>query len=139
MTQFLWISIDIKISLTDYDSEVRLMKGCKSKQHFLHMPTKHRLAAVGCSAKALVVAGGGWTKLTTVEVMDMDTLKWSSASCLLHGLSDASATACGDRVPGWRDCSERTFNKDSPQLLSECPPPVTDGENKEPPGVVHTC
>ena len=42
---------------------------------------------------------GDWrTKLTTVEVMNTDTLKWSTASSLPYGLFDASATVCGDRV-----------------------------------------
>ena len=70
-------------------------------EHFPHMPTKRKLAAVVSSGKALVVAGGegrGLTKLTTVEVMDTDTLKWSSASRLPHPLSDASATVCGDSI-----------------------------------------
>ena len=70
-------------------------------EHFPRMPTKRTLAAVVCSGKALVVAGGQgeWrTNLTTVEVMNTDTLKWSSASSLPHGLFDASATVCGDRV-----------------------------------------
>ena len=70
-------------------------------KHFPHMPTKRRLAAVVCSGKTLVVAGGkggGWTKLTTVEVMDVDTLNWSTASSLPCPLFDASATVCGDRV-----------------------------------------
>ena len=70
-------------------------------EHFPRMPTKRALAAVVCSGKALVVAGGqgDWrTKLTTVEVMNTDTLKWSTASSLPHPLSDASATVCGDSV-----------------------------------------
>ena len=69
-------------------------------KRFPPMPTKRALTAVVCSGKALVVAGG-WRegdRLTTVEVMDTDTLQWSSASSLPHGLSDASATVCGDRV-----------------------------------------
>ena len=82
-------------SLVEDDGRRRWVK------HFPHMPTKRRLAAVVCSGKALVVAGGkggGWTKLTTVEVMDVDTLNWSTASSLPCPLFDASATVCGDRV-----------------------------------------
>ena len=69
-------------------------------KRFPPMPTNRALTAVVCSGKALVVAGG-WRegdRLTTVEVMNTDTLKWSTASSLPHGLSDASATVCGDRV-----------------------------------------
>ena len=47
------------------------------------MPTKRKLASVVCSGKDLVVAGGkgvGDTVLTTVEVMDTDTLQWSIVS-----------------------------------------------------------
>ena len=69
-------------------------------EHFPSMPTKRDLTVVMCSGKALVVAGGvqeGGIKLTTVEVMDTDTLKWSTASSLPHGLYAATATICGDR------------------------------------------
>ena len=74
--------------------------GRKWVEHFPRMPTKRKRTAVVCSGKALVVAGG-WRegdRVTTVEVMNTDTLKWSTASSLPHGLSDASATVCGDRV-----------------------------------------
>ena len=74
--------------------------GRKWVEHFPRMPTKRKRTAVVCSGKALVVAGG-WRegdRLTTVEVMDTDTLKWSTASSLPHPLSDASATVCGDSV-----------------------------------------
>ena len=70
-------------------------------EHFPRMPTKRDLTAVVCSEKALVVAGGvqeGGTKLTTVEVMDTDTRKWSTASSLPHGLYAATATICENRV-----------------------------------------
>lgn len=70
-------------------------------EHFLPMPTKRALTAVICTGNVLVVAGGwgeGGTPLNTVEVMDTDTLKWSTATSLPHTLSDASATVCGDSV-----------------------------------------
>ena len=70
-------------------------------EHFPPMPTKRALTAVICSGKALVVAGGweeGGTPLNTVEVMDTDTLKWSTATSLPQTLSDASATVCGESV-----------------------------------------
>ena len=65
------------------------------------MPTKRWLTAAVCSGNLLVVAGGtgeGYKKLSTVEVMDTETLQWSTASSLPHPLSEASATLCGDQV-----------------------------------------
>ena len=70
-------------------------------EHFPRMPTKRKLAAVVCSGKALVVAGGQgeWsTTLATVEVMNTDTLTWSTASSLPHPLSNATATVCKESV-----------------------------------------
>ena len=79
----------------------------KWMEYFPPMPTERQLTAVVCSRKTLVVAGGygeGYVRLATVEVMDTDTLKWSTASSLPHPLSDASATVCADNiylVGGW--------------------------------------
>ena len=70
-------------------------------EHFPRMPTKCKLAGVVCSGKALVVAGGQgeWlTPLTTVQVMNTDTLTWSTASSLPYPFYGGSATVCGDRV-----------------------------------------
>ena len=69
-------------------------------EHFPRMPTKRHSTAVVCSEKALVVAGGeGYMfTLTTVEVMNTDTLQWSTASSLPCPLSGASATICGDKI-----------------------------------------
>ena len=70
-------------------------------EHFPPMPTKRIFTVVVCSGNTLVVAGGkgeGYTTLTTVEVMNTDTLQWSKTSSLPHPLTQASATACGDRV-----------------------------------------
>ena len=67
---------------------------------FPRMPTKRALTAVACSGKTLVVAGGGVnqsTMLTTVEVMNTDTLQWSETSSLPLALYNPSATICGDR------------------------------------------
>ena len=64
--------------------------------YFPPMPTKREYTAVVCSRKALMVKGEWWAKLTTVEVMDTDTLKWSTVSSLPHPLYNASATVCGD-------------------------------------------
>lgn len=70
-------------------------------EHFPPMPTRRKFPAVVCSENVLVVAGGlgkRKTTLTTVEVMNTDTLRWSTASNLTQPLSDATATVCGDRL-----------------------------------------
>ena len=75
--------------------------GRKWEECFPSMPTKRKHTAVVSTGKALVVAGGwgdGKTTLATVEVMDTNTLKWSTVSSLPHPLSDATATVCGDRL-----------------------------------------
>ena len=53
------------------------------------------------NGKALVVAGGegeGFIVLTTVEMMNTDTLQWSKGNNLPHPLSAAVATVCKDSV-----------------------------------------
>ena len=70
-------------------------------KHFPPMPTKRDLTAVVCSGKSLVVAGGvqeGGNKLTTVEVMKIDTCEWSTVSSLPQPLYAATATICRNRV-----------------------------------------
>ena len=62
------------------------------------MPTKRFLTAAVTTKQHLIVAGGksGSNRLDTVEVMDIQTLVWSTAASLLHPYSWASATVCGD-------------------------------------------
>ena len=78
-----------------------LTTGEKWTEKFPPMPAKRWLTAVVCSGRSVVVAGGlgkGHKKLTTVEVMDTETLQWTTASSLPHPLSQATATLCGDWV-----------------------------------------
>ena len=73
----------------------------KWTKQFPPMPTKRCVTAVVCSSKSLIVAGGlgeGIKNLRVVEVMDTETLQWSTASSLPHPLSEATATLCGDQV-----------------------------------------
>ena len=74
----------------------------KWTKRFPPMPTKRWLTAAVCSGRSLVVAGGSTgykkPKLSTVEVMDTETLQWSTASNLPHPLYQASAILCGDQV-----------------------------------------
>ena len=86
----------------------------KWTEQFPPMPTKRWLTAVVCSARSLVVAGGtgGVIYLSTVEVMDMETLQWSTASSLPHQLTHVTATLCGDQIYmlGGRDQSDKFCN-----------------------------
>ena len=80
------------------------------------MPTKRAFTAVVCKGKALVVAGGkreGINRLTTVEVMNTNTLQWSAASSLLHPLNQAIATVCEDRVYLVGGCDQHGYSTNS--------------------------
>jgi len=73
----------------------------KWEKHFLPMPTKRYGTAVVCSEKSLIVAGGtgeDTRDLDTVDVMDTDTLQWSTACSLPFALRYASVTICQDRI-----------------------------------------
>jgi len=70
-------------------------------EHFPPMPTKRSSTAAVCGGTSLIVAGGGGennTYLDAVEVMDTETLQWSTASSLPFSLSCASATICRDCI-----------------------------------------
>ena len=70
-------------------------------ERFPPMPTKRYGTAAVCSGKSLVVAGGrggDYKSLHVVEVTDMETLQWSTASSLPFALVYASATICQDRI-----------------------------------------
>ena len=99
-------------------------------KQFPPMPTKRQLTAVVCSGRSLVVAGGvgeGNKNLSTVEVMDTQTLQWSTASSLPHLLYQASATLCGDQVymlGGYQSGkpSKSVFTCSLAALLQSCQP-----------------
>ena len=97
-------------------------------KQFPPMPTKRWLTAVVCSGRSLVVAGG-WGEevkyLSTVEVMDTETLHWSTASSLPHPLYQGSATLCRDQVymlGGWvkQERSKSVFTCSLAALLQSC-------------------
>ena len=69
-------------------------------EHFPPMPTKRLYTAAVTTQQHLIVAGGegGSSNLNTVEVLDIETLVWSTAASLPHPYSSASATICGDRL-----------------------------------------
>ena len=97
-------------------------------EHFPPMPTKRWLTITVCSGRSLVVAGGvgeGGKFLSTVEVMDTETLQWSTASSLPHPLVQATATLSGDQVymlGGWdQSCkSKSVFTCSLAALLKTC-------------------
>ena len=76
-------------------------KECSWVEHFPPMPTERCTTAAVCSGTSLIVAGGegrNYSDLDTVEVMDTETLQWSTASRLPFPLRYASATICQDRI-----------------------------------------
>ena len=69
-------------------------------EHFPPMPTKRSHTVAVTTQHHLIVAGGydGSHYLNTVEVMDIQTLVWSTAACLPHPYYWASAAICGDQL-----------------------------------------
>ena len=70
-------------------------------ERFPPMPTKRYGTAAVCSGKSLVVAGGSGMDqkpLHIVEVMDTESLQWSTASSLPFEHRYASATICQDQI-----------------------------------------
>ena len=66
------------------------------------MPTRRRDTTAVTSKECLVVAGGMSgpfinASITTVEVMDLKTLVWSTVASLPHPCTGASATICGEQ------------------------------------------
>ena len=102
----------------------------KWTKQFPPMPTKRWWTTAVCSGRSLVVAGGlgEHKKLSTVEVMDTETLQWSTASSLPHPLSWATATLCGDQVymvGGWDQSNKKSksvFTCSLAALLQSCQP-----------------
>ena len=78
-----------------------LMREKEWVKYFPPMPTKRWKCSAVATKQHLMVAGGKMesaTQLNTVEVMDVQTLIWSTAASLPHPYSEASATICGDQL-----------------------------------------
>ena len=75
--------------------------GRKWTEEFTPMPTKRYNSTALCIGTALIVAGGKRrydSPLQTVEVMNTETLQWSTAAHLPRPASCAPGAVCGDRV-----------------------------------------
>ena len=68
--------------------------------YFPPMPAKRMNTTAVTTKLYLIVAGGkiGSNRLNKVEVLDIETLVWSTAASLPHPYSRASATICGDQL-----------------------------------------
>ena len=98
---------------------------------FPSMPTIQRDAAVISAQNYLIVAGGWGVAgvLSTVEVMDMNTLEWYTAASLPEPVWHMSATVCGGRLyllGGWDkngQSSRAVFTCTLDSLIRSCHPP----------------
>ena len=61
------------------------------------MPTKRHGSTALCTGTALIVAGGG-NGIKSVEVMNTETLQWSTAASLPQPLYSPPGAVCGDQV-----------------------------------------
>ena len=98
---------------------------------FPPMPTKRSNAAVISAENYLIAAGGKGVggALSTVEVMDMNTLKWYTAASLPEPDCNMSATVCGRRLYllGGYDTNNHStravFTCTLDSLIRSCHPP----------------
>ena len=75
--------------------------GRRWNNEFPPMPTKQHGSTALCTGAALIVAGGldkDWSRLRAVEVLNTETLQWSTAADLPQPLSCAPAAVCGDQI-----------------------------------------
>ena len=89
------------MSIFEITNSLLSFTGTKWIERFPPMPTKRLLTSAVCCSRSLIVTGGlgeGDERLSTVEVMDTETLQWSTTSSLPHLLCGEIATICGDQV-----------------------------------------
>ena len=103
----------------------------KWTKQFPPMPTKRCLTAAVCSSRSLVVAGGvgeGYKYLSTIEMIDTETLQWSTISSLPHPLGQSTVTLSGRQVymlGGFVQSGKRSksvFTCSLAALLQSCQP-----------------
>ena len=84
------------LSFTEKDKEM------KWTEEFPPMPTKRKYSKALCTGTALIVAGGldeELVELRTVEVMNTETLQWSTAAAdLPEPMICTAGAVCGDHV-----------------------------------------
>ena len=101
MVNSLLTAIGGKKSIFERTNSLLSFTGKKWTEWFPPMPTKRWLTTAVCSGRSLIVAGGlgeGDKRLSVVEVMDTETLQWSTAHSLPHSLCDELAAIRGDQV-----------------------------------------
>ena len=81
----------------------------------------------------LIVAGGRSqsTRLNTVEIMNIETLVWSTAASLLHSYSRTSATNCGDVFYLLGGAYKKSSHKSIADLFIDRAPTVTQSISME--------
>ena len=130
MVNNLLTAIGGKTSNREVTNSLLSLTDSKWTKRFSPMPTKRWLTVAVCSGRSLVVAGGstGHKKLSTVEVMDTETLQWSTASSLPHPLGQSTVTLLGKQVymMGGFDQNEKSsksvFTCSLAALLQSCQP-----------------
>ena len=88
------------LSLTTSRALLGLKEQQKWTEEFPEMIYYHNSPAVACTSTSLIVTGGwgpDWEE-APVEVMDTNTLCWSTAASLPHPWKQATATICRDRI-----------------------------------------
>ena len=105
--------------------------GRRWTEEFPPMPTKRQKSIALCTETALVVAGGkNHNKdLSVVEVLNTETLQWSTAADLPTPLTFAPAAVCGDHVYILKDSNMYTCSVSA--LVQSCKPSL----RKTDPGV----
>ena len=86
-------------------------RGWRWTEKFPPMPTKREGSTALCTGTALIVAGGveiDRSTLRTVEVLNTETLQWSTAADLPQPICRAPIAVCGDHAYILRDSSMYT-------------------------------
>ena len=130
MVNGLLTAIGGKIPNLQVTNSLLSLTDSKWKERFPPMPTKRWFSTTVSSSSSLVVAGGIDERdndLRTVEVMDTETLQWSTASSLPHPLCSATATLCGDKLymlGGWVQSgrTKSVFTCSLATLIQSCQP-----------------
>ena len=113
-------------------NHLRSFVGGKWVTVFPPMPTERYLTGVISAQNYLIAAGGvgvGREVLSTVDVMDMNTLEWCTAASLPEPVYNMSATVCGGRLyllGGWDKNGltiHTVFTCTLDSLIRSCHPP----------------